>query len=225
MKKKDVPSLVKDEKLINKRRSQIVKSAVQLFNEKGYHKATTREVAQASGFSIGTLYEYIGSKEDILYLVCDSVYDEVVEMWEKLMDVNLQGLERLHQVIEAYFRVIDSLQNEILVLYQETKSLSNDALTYVLEKELKMKNMFEKELRIAKNMKLIELEESEIQLACHNILVTGHMWAFRRWAIRKDYDIDSYCKWQIHQLLQSFGVRNFKQDTSIQRKTETGETV
>lgn len=225
MKKKDVPSLVKDEKLINKRRSQIVKSAVQLFNEKGYHKATTREVAQASGFSIGTLYEYIGSKEDILYLVCDSVYDEVVEMWEKLMDVKLQGLDRLHQVIEAYFRVIDSLQNEILVLYQETKSLSNDALTYVLEKELKMKNMFEKELRIAKDMTLIELEESEIELACHNILVAGHMWAFRRWSLRKDYDIDSYCKWQIHQLLQSFGVRNFKQNTSIQRKTETGGTV
>lgn len=225
MKKKDVPSLVKDEKLINKRRSQIVKAAVQLFNEKGYHKATTREVAQASGFSIGTLYEYIGSKEDILYLVCDSVYDEVVEMWEKLMDGKLQGLDRLHQVIDAYFRVVDSLQNEFLVLYQETKSLSDEALTYVLEKELKMKVMFEKELRMAKDMNLIELEDSEISLASHNILVAGHMWTFRRWALRKEYDIDAYCKWQIHQLLQSFGVKNSRQNPSVKLETETGGTV
>ncbi len=218
-----MPSLVKDQKLIKKRRSQIVKAAVTLFNQKGYHKATTREVAQASGFSIGTLYEYIGSKEDILYLVCDAVYDEVVEKWEKLMDGELQGLDRLHQVIEAYFRVIDSLQDEVLVMYQESKSLSDEALSYVLEKELKMKAMFEKELRVAKSEDIVHLDESEFSLACHNILVAGHMWTFRRWAIQRDYDIDSYCKWQIHQLLQSFGVKLPKPGATIER--ETGGTV
>jgi len=214
--KKNVPSLVKDEKLIKKRRSQIVKAAVQLFNEKGYHKATTREVAQASGFSIGTLYEYIGSKEDILFLVCDAVYGKVVEMWERLRDGNLEGLERLRQVIDAYFRVIDSLQDEVLVLYQESKSLSGDALSYVLEKELKMKGIFEEELRVAQTKKLIHLEESEFSLACHNILVAGQMWTFRRWAVRKDYDIDDYCKWQIGQLLRSFGVVTPNQEATIQ---------
>jgi AcrR family transcriptional regulator len=225
LKKKDVPSLVKDEKLIKKRRSQIVKSAVKLFNEKGYHKATTREVAKASGFSIGTLYEYIGSKEDILFLVCDSVYDEVVDMWARLRDGNLQGLERLHQIIDAYFRVIDNLQDEVLVLYQESKSLEGEALSYVLEKELKMKEIFEKELRVANNKNIIDLEESELSLACHNILVAGQMWTFRRWAVRKDYDIDTYCKFQINQLLKSFGVKIPSKETKIQGETETGGTA
>ncbi|MCD8510064.1 MAG: TetR/AcrR family transcriptional regulator [Bacillus sp. (in: Bacteria)] len=200
MKKKLVPSMVKDQQLIKRRREQIVSAAVKLFNQKGYHGTTTREVAQASGFSIGTLYEYIGSKEDILYLVCDAVYDEVVEKWERLMDENLQGLERLEQAIDAFFRVVDDMQNEVLVMYQETKSLPEDALHYVLGKELKMKTMFERELRTCVDAGLLQLSEDEISLASHNILVAGHMWTFRRWVVQKEYTFDLYCKTQIAQL-------------------------
>ncbi|PYZ92468.1 TetR family transcriptional regulator [Salipaludibacillus keqinensis] len=227
MKKKDVPSLVKDERLIKKRRDQIVKAAVHLFNQKGYHKATTREVAQASGFSIGTLYEYIGSKEDILYLVCDAVYDEVVEKWETLMDENLHGLDRLYQVIEAYFRVVDDLQNEVLVMYQESKSLSEEALSYVLEKEMRMKEMFEKELIKAKELELIQIEEGQLSMVCHNILVAGHMWTFRRWALHKEYTIDTYCKWQINQLFYGLSVNKSatKTITKVQQNLETEGTV
>jgi AcrR family transcriptional regulator len=199
--------MVKDQRLVNKRREQIVKAAVKLFNKKGYHGTTTREVAQASGFSIGTLYEYIGSKEDILYLVCDAVYDEVVEKWEGLMDTKLKGLERLQQVISSYFQVVDVLQDEVLVMYQETKSLSADALNYVLQKELSMKSMFEKELRACMEAGLIQLEEEEVSLACHNILVAGHMWTFRRWSVQKEFDFDSYCKWQMNQLFSGFRIK------------------
>ncbi len=205
--------MVKDQRLIKKRREQIVKAAVKLFNEKGYHGTTTREVAQASGFSIGTLYEYIGSKEDILYLVCDAVYDQVMEKWEYLMDRNLQGLERLRQVIEAYFNVVDDLQDEVLVLYQESKSLTKEALNYVLQKELNMKEMFAKELKSCMDNGIIHLEEQEISLACHNILVSGHMWTFRRWAIQKDYTFEQYCKWQMNQLFHGFRLKESCRET------------
>ncbi|NJP37357.1 TetR/AcrR family transcriptional regulator [Alkalicoccus luteus] len=206
MGKKQVPSLVKDERLISRRRAQIVKAAVGLFNEKGYHKATTREVANASGFSIGTLYEYIGSKEDILFLVCDSVYDEVVSKWEKLLDSNLRGLERLRQVIESYFRVVDDLQDEVLVMYQETKSLSGEALRYVLEKEIRIKNVFEKELIHAREEGFLTMDDRQLSLAAHHILVVGQMWTFRRWAVQKEYSVDEYIEYQLRQLIYGFGV-------------------
>ncbi|SDZ44852.1 DNA-binding transcriptional regulator, AcrR family [Evansella caseinilytica] len=207
MKKKQVPSLVKDQRLIHLRREQIVKAAVELFHQKGFHGTTTREVAQTSGFSIGTLYEYIGSKEDILYLVCDAVYEEIVEKWERLVDENLHGINRLYQIIDAYFRVVHVMQNEVLVMYQESKSLSDDALNYVLQKELSIKSIFEKELRACRDAGLIRLNEEEISLACHNILVAGHMWTFRRWIVQKEYDIDAYCRWQIQQLFRGMNMK------------------
>ncbi|MDG5787354.1 TetR/AcrR family transcriptional regulator [Evansella sp. AB-P1] len=204
MKKKEVPSIVKDQQLVKKRRQQIVNSAVQLFNKKGYHGTTTRELAKVSGFSIGTLYEYIGSKEDILYLVCDAVYDEVMEKLDSLMDKNLEGKERLEQIIHSYLRVMDDMQDEVLVMYQESKSLSKEALNYVLQKERRMKAIFEKNIRDCLEKNSIKLADEEVSLSCHNILIAGHMWTFRRWAIQKEYDIDTYCKWQIKQLFHGF---------------------
>lgn len=70
----------------------MIKGAVNLFIEKGFHRTTTREIAKASGFSIGTLYEYIGTKEDVLYLVCDSIYDKVREHLQKGLDTKKERL-------------------------------------------------------------------------------------------------------------------------------------
>ena len=77
MKNSQILSSVKDQDLITVRREQMIQGAMKLFKEKGFHRTTTREIAKESGFSIGTLYEYIRKKEDVLFLVCDSIYEEV----------------------------------------------------------------------------------------------------------------------------------------------------
>ncbi|MGQ0453610.1 TetR/AcrR family transcriptional regulator, partial [Bacillus sp. SS-TM] len=63
----------------------MIKGAVQLFKQKGFPRTTTREIAKAAGFSIGTLYEYIRTKDDVLYLVCDSIYEHVKERLEEVV--------------------------------------------------------------------------------------------------------------------------------------------
>src|SRR3954453_21774240 len=111
--KRQVKSSVKDESLIEKRREQMIRGAVKLFKEKGFHRTTTREIAKEAGFSIGTLYEYIRTKEDVLYLVCDSIYDHVSERLQEDLE-HMQGtLESLKHGIANYFRVIDEMQEEI----------------------------------------------------------------------------------------------------------------
>ena len=71
----------------------MIKGAVTLFKEKGFHRTTTREIAKAAGFSIGTLYEYIRTKEDILYLVCDSIYDEVRNSFRRKLNRTMGHLK------------------------------------------------------------------------------------------------------------------------------------
>jgi AcrR family transcriptional regulator len=77
----EIPTQIKDKALVARRRRQIVDAAVELFMQKGFHKTTTRQIAKAAGVSIGLLYEYISTKEDILYLVCEAIH---VEMHGKL---------------------------------------------------------------------------------------------------------------------------------------------
>ncbi|MCT8140072.1 TetR/AcrR family transcriptional regulator [Anaerobacillus sp. CMMVII] len=201
MKKKKVPSMVKDQQLIKKRREQMIKAAVTLFKEKGFHRTTTREIAKESGFSIGTLYEYIGSKEDILYLVCDAIYDEVSEKLKKRLTQDVEGIESLKSAIAALFKVIDDLQDEVLVMYQESKSLPKEALGYVLQKEMDMTAMIEQIIQECVKQGHLALADEEVKLAADNILVQAHMWTFRRWQVQKNYTLDQYIELQTKLLL------------------------
>ena len=197
MKRREVHASVKDEQLIKKRRNQMIKGAVTLFKEKGFHRTTTREIAKASGFSIGTLYEYIRTKEDVLYLVVDSIYDGVKERLENDL-ANAEGtIESLKKGIAHYFRVIDEMQDEVVVMYQEAKSLSKDALPYVLNKEIGMVDLFEQLLKNCRENQEIDLNDDQIKIIAHNIFVQGQMWGFRRWAFKKLYTIDEYIELQI----------------------------
>ena len=198
-----MPSLVKDQQLINKRRQQIIKGAVRLFIEKGFHRTTTREIAKESGFSIGTLYEYIGTKEDVLYLVCDAIYDEVTERLKKQLHTTGSAINRLEEAIRAYFLVIDSMQDEVLVMYQETKSLPKETLPYVLKKETEMVAMMEEILADCKKEEALDLTEKEMKLITHNILVAGQMWTFRRWALRRHFTLEEYINLQIKNLIHN----------------------
>lgn len=197
MEKREIRVTVKDEELVKKRRNQIIKGAVNLFKEKGFHRTTTREIARAAGFSIGTLYEYIQRKEDVLYLVCDYIYDEVYERFQKEREDDLSPLENLKKGIISYFRVVDGLQDEFLVMYQETKSLSKDALPYVLKKEMEMTAILEDSIRQCVESGELHLSEEQIKLFSHNIIVQGQMWAFRRWSLQKMFTFEEYIDRQI----------------------------
>lgn len=203
MRRREVQASVKDELLIKKRRNQMIKGAVSLFKEKGFHRTTTREIARASGFSIGTLYEYIRTKEDVLYLVVDRIYDEVKERLENDLAGAEGTLESLKLGIAKYFKVVDDMQDEVLVMYQEVKSLSKDALPYVLNKEIQMVAMFEHLLNKCNENGEIHLTEEQIKMMAHNIFVKGHMWAFRRWGLRNLFSIEEYIEVQTSLILKS----------------------
>ena len=196
MKRLDVSASVKDERLVKKRRDQMIKGAVALFKQKGFHRTTTREIAREAGFSIGTLYEYIRTKEDVLYLVCDSIYDHVRDRLQMDIDPSQGTLTNLKLGIADYFRIVDEMQDEVLVMYQEAKSLSKAALPYVLRKEVEMASMFEELLEKCVENGVLDLTKKQVKLIGHTIIVQGQMWAFRRWELQKLYKLEEYIEIQ-----------------------------
>lgn len=196
-------SSIKDPSLIAKRRNQIIIAAVTLFKEKGFHRTTTREIAKAAGFSIGTLYEYIRTKEDILFLVCDSIYVQVRERLEAQIDPNNSSLEHFTNVIRSYFYLMDDMQEEVVIMYQEVKSLKRESKDYVLQKERDMVAMLE---RVIATCFPDPLSSTDRELLANNIFIQGQMWGFRRWMLQKQFTLEAYVDRQIHFLMQSIQV-------------------
>ncbi|WP_405097571.1 TetR/AcrR family transcriptional regulator [Oceanobacillus sp. FSL H7-0719] len=201
MKKDEILSSVKDQDLIKKRRDQMIKGAMTLFKEKGFHQTTTREIAKESGFSIGTLYEYIRKKEDVLFLVCDGIYEELGERLNSAMQMENPSLESLKEIMTSYYKLMDEMQEEILVLYQEVKGLNRETRKYVLQKEKDTVAMLE---RVIMACFPEQLSAKEVAIAANNIFVQGHMWAFRRWILQKQYTIEAYAALQIE--LNLYGI-------------------
>ncbi len=54
------------EQLAEARRNQILDAAAVIFADKGFHRATTKEIANTAGVSEGTIYNYFDSKFGLL---------------------------------------------------------------------------------------------------------------------------------------------------------------
>jgi len=199
---KGIPTQIKNPDLVEQRHRQIVDAAVQLFINHGFHKTTTRQIARAAGFSIGSLYEYIASKEDILYLVCDAIHAEVEQGVSEAMTRASGGRNPLAEVIREYFLVCNRMSDHILLIYQETQSLPQQWRKKVLENEVRITGIFMQVLaHLISSGDLPRLSERSMELVAHNISVLGHMWTFRRWFLARHYSIDDYIELQTEFIL------------------------
>ena len=55
--------------LIAARRTQILDAATTVFAEKGFHRATIKDIARVAGIADGTIYTYFASKTDVLLAI------------------------------------------------------------------------------------------------------------------------------------------------------------
>ncbi|MBW2072387.1 MAG: TetR/AcrR family transcriptional regulator [Deltaproteobacteria bacterium] len=193
----DVPTQVKDQQLVARRRRQIVDAAVQLFVAKGFHRTTTREIARAAGMSIGSLYEYVSSKGDVLYLVCDAIHAEAESHIRRALENTEGGRQALVEMIRQYFLVCHQMSDHILLVYQETQSLPARWRKRVLENEVRFTGLFREVLsRLIDAGELPPIDERSLDLLAHTITVLGHMWTFRRWYLMRHYTIEDYAATQ-----------------------------
>ncbi len=194
---KEVPTQIKNPELVAQRRRQLIDAAVPLFVKNGYHKTTMRQVAKAAGFSIGLLYEYVTSKEDVLYLACTSIHDMVEHGIKKALSGATNDKEALAEVIRQYFMVCHNMSNHILLMYQVTQFLPAQWKKKVLENEIRITNLFIKAIaRVVQSGDLPHLADYSFEQIANNISVLGHQWAFRGWYLKRHYTIDGYIKFQ-----------------------------
>ncbi len=93
--------------LIAARRTQILDAAITVFSEKGFHRATIKEIARVAGVADGTIYTYFASKDEILLAVLDRL-NETTERQQQFV----LGSE---QDLKAFFRAY--LQQRMALLW------------------------------------------------------------------------------------------------------------
>jgi TetR/AcrR family transcriptional regulator, cholesterol catabolism regulator len=203
MKKTAIRTYSRNNKLIAQRRDHIAQSVAPLFVKKGYERTSIREIAETCGMSMGAIYYYVGGKEDILQIMLDYDLSLYTNFVKDLVDSSrsLQPREALVRVLEHYFRASDASQDLTLFFYQETKCLQASAREIIMGRERSLVAEFERLL--ARGCATGEFKIDNITLAANQIVVTGHMWALRRWLLRHVCSLDEYIANQTEYILNS----------------------
>ena len=77
------------------RRKEILSAAAKIFAEKGFTHATLDEIAGASEFGKGTLYNYFQSKEELYAAILENIFEQFIR--------KLQEIEEISSDLKSYF--------------------------------------------------------------------------------------------------------------------------
>ncbi|MEZ0362542.1 TetR/AcrR family transcriptional regulator [Mycobacterium sp. pUA109] len=94
--------------LEDRRRAQIISSAVAVFTERGYAATTMADIARHAGIGQGTLYRYVPSKRELLDLVFDYSVEEVIGAAEPALHLDEPPTTRT-ELIERFDAAVDAL--------------------------------------------------------------------------------------------------------------------
>lgn len=171
-----------DQKLVH-----VLKTSAAIFAEKGYHSTSIRDIARDTGMSLAGLYYYFSSKEELLYLIQDYCFSNVIEDCKKLLAGVEDPVSRLRLLIENHLNYFVNNMNEMKVLSHEANSISGDLFRKVNAKKRQYVDLVMSLLSdIAR-----EHEVGNIDLRVATFSLFGMMnWIYNWYSPRRDVDVE-----------------------------------
>lgn len=153
--------------VVRARREQIVEAATRVFAQKGFSRATTREVAREAGVSEGTIYNYFEDKDALLMAILEGLNETErrAEDFEEGMATDFRGF------LEEYLRRRMSLIWENRGVFRVVLS---EMLVNAELRELYLHQVVEPTMKIAEEnfrsrMKQGEVRQTDAPLAVRSV--------------------------------------------------------
>jgi len=203
-----VQARVKDQSLISGKRRQILEGAIQVFKKKGYHKATVREIAAEAGIGLGSIYDYVNSKDDILYLFFENYATTFFEKVRSRASMVADPLRRLEITYRAFLEVATELEDQVMLSYTQARYVQKNYLKIILKKESEIVEHFEGIIG--------ELGEGPFDpfLEANFLVYSGVFGVLRRWILKPRYTreeiIDYLVRTQIQEMIRRIRGKTFR---------------
>jgi AcrR family transcriptional regulator len=179
-----IKTATKNEDLVRERRELLIQAAIAVFIEKGFHNATVRDIGRAARMTQGTIYNYVRSKDDILYMVCDRIVAEYQDQARKAVDTSHGPADRVRSAVRAISEVMYRHRREILLIYQDSHLLEPRSLRVILARVEEFIGMFEQLISDAARELGIALPHPHFSANILTFLPV--MIALRGWSLRKE---------------------------------------
>ena len=106
------------------RREAIIDTSARIFAQRGYHATGITELCTANDLGKGSLYHYIGSKEELLAAIHDRVMDEVMAGAERVAQAGGSPSQQLAMLGDELLDVIHRYPDHVWVFLHEFPALT-----------------------------------------------------------------------------------------------------
>ncbi|MDO9210428.1 MAG: TetR/AcrR family transcriptional regulator, partial [Deltaproteobacteria bacterium] len=168
--------------------------------KKGYHKATVREIAREAKIGLGSIYDYVNSKDDILYLFFENYVTTFFEKVRSRASQISDPLLRLEITYRAFLEAAMELEDQVMLSYTQARYVKKNYLKIILRKESEIVEHFRKILN--------ELGEGPFAsfLEANFLVFSGVFGVLRRWILKPVYSqneiIEFLVQTQIREVIQ-----------------------
>jgi AcrR family transcriptional regulator len=201
-----IPTTIKDPELVAQRRAEIVDVATRLFLEHGFHNTSIRDIARACPFNLASLYMYVASKEDILFLVAQQLIEEKAKAMAEIEMLDDDPTASFRTALRSYCRIVHSYRPHIRLLYRELEVLTPERREIVMSSLSTVTDVFETIVR--RGIASGDFADVEPKLVALNALFLCHLWSLHARALRSlTSDVDTFFDMQSKIILQGLLAR------------------
>lgn len=194
-----IPTTIKNPDRVAYRRNELIEVATSMFLERGFHNTSIRDIVRACSFNVASLYMYVSSKEDILYLVAQDLMNNIAH---RLLETPLDegSPERsLRMGFTSYCQIAHRFRRHIRLLYREVGFLPEAPRSNVLATVSDVTTYFE--TIIDSGIEAGVFRKVPARIAALDAMMMAHMIALHTREVLTVADLEQYISIQIEALL------------------------
>jgi len=205
-----IRTYVNNEKLVQAKRKHIADCAAKLFAKQGFDATSLREISNACSMPLGSIYNYISTKEDILHFICESASDDWKQIFQNIIADYKDGsaTDLLRICIDKWFRYAGEVKDENMFFDREIRHFSSEDRETLLQSQASIVFFFEELLQ--RGIKSGEFKIDSSVSVAHNILMAGINWGQRGWFLQPRFSLAEYTKIQSDLIIKS--IRNDRKE-------------
>jgi TetR/AcrR family transcriptional regulator, cholesterol catabolism regulator len=100
------------------KKQHILEAAAQVFRQKGYDRATLRDIAKATGLLPGSLYYHIRSKDELLRRIVERPIHDLCAQLEDLVAADIPAAEKLTRAMAMHLHAFEAHYPSLFVYLQ-----------------------------------------------------------------------------------------------------------
>lgn len=123
------------QKTTEKKKQAIIQAALRLFKEKGFKETSIKSIAEVAEVSPVSIYNYFGSKDNLVALCVNDLFEEITQQAEDILNSNLAFKTKLDQA----FALCQEKMSQQISDYFQDKMVEDSVFSTLLTKAITAK--------------------------------------------------------------------------------------